>query len=401
MPYPLWRHPAQRSSTGPSIQGRLLPSVALQGAMGTLGGFLGFFIAGTADVARMIEFTAMMMTVTMLAIVLAYALGPALRLTGRRLFKLGFGLPGLLLIAGGGSHLIIAAAFGLFMGLTACARVWLEMNLLADHHRDAYAAKAGASSIALSLLTTVLATLLLSTSGEDSQFLFAAYGVACLTGGLVLGNQLPNTPAVALDAPLSVMRQPAFLACLPLFFLQSGLFGLGMALGAAGAAHAMDAASSLGWAASAAAVVGGLALFASRNLRHPDNRAPWMAIACVGIIFGFSLLGASAWEPQLFVAHMVLMAAVGPFWSASEHVLNQRTLEIRGALPDVIVAREAVYWASRMAVLGVLWLLAQEVAPPTLIACGAATMACIAALQYLIARRWMRPGAAYPVAAPA
>jgi hypothetical protein len=366
--------------------------------MGTLGGFLGFFIAGNANVAGMIEFTGMMMTVTMLAIVLAYSLGPALRLTGRRLFKLGFVLPGLLLIAGGGSHLVIAAAFGLFMGLTACGRVWLEMNLLEDRHRDAYAAKAGASSIALSLLTTFSATLVLSTSGEDSRSLFTAYGLACVAGGFLFGNRLPNTPAVALASPLAVMRQPAFLACLPLFFLQSGLFGMGMALGAAGAANSMDAASSLGWAASAAAVVGGVALWASRNLRNQDNRAVWMAIACVGVILGFSLLGASAWEPQFFVAHLVLMAAVGPFWGASEHVLNQRTLEIRGALPDVIVAREAVYWASRMLVLGVLWILAQEVAARTLLAGGAAIMACIAALQYLIARRWMRPGAAVAAA---
>jgi hypothetical protein len=376
-----------------SVEHRLLPSVALQGAVGTLGGFLGFFIAGNANLTGMIEFTGMMMTVTMLAIVLAYSLGPALRLTGRRLFKLGFMLPGLLLIIGGSSHLAIAAAFGLFMGLTASARVWLEMNLVADRRRDAYAAKAGASTIALSLLTTFMATLVLSSSGEDSQVLFTAYGAACLAGGLLFGNRLPDTPPVALVAPLAVMRQPAFVACLPLFFLQSGLFGMGMALGAAGAAHAMGAASSLGWTASAAAVVGGLALWTSRNLRNPSNRARWMALACVGVIGGFALLGASAWEPQLFIAYMVLMAAVGPFWGASEHVLNQRTLEVKGALPDVIVAREVVYWMSRMIVLTALWFVSQELPPTTLIAGGAATMALAAALQYRIARAWMKPGA--------
>jgi hypothetical protein len=383
------------------IEHRLLPSVALQGAVGTLGGFLGFFIAGNARLTGMIEFTAMMMTVTMLAIVLAYSLGPALRLTGRRLFKLGFMLPGLLLIAGGGSHLVIAASFGLFMGLTACARVWLEMNLVADRHRDTYAAKAGASTIALSLITTFMATLVLSSSGEDSRSLFTAYGAACLAGGLLFGNRLPGTPSVALASPLAVMRQPAFIACLPLFFLQSGLFGMGMALGAAGAAHAMDAASSFGWVASAAAVVGGLALWASRNLRTQSNRRRWMALACIGVIGGFGLLGASAWEPQLFIAHMVLMAAVGPFWGASEHVLNQRTLEVQGALPDVIVARELVYWTSRMIVLAMLWFVSQEIPTTTLIAGGAATMAMAAALQYRIARAWMKPAAGPAGAMPA
>src|SRR5690606_3966292 len=93
--------PPAASARSP-VEGRLLPSVALQGAVGTLGGFLGFFVVGSANLAGMIRFTATMLTVAMLSVVLAYALGPRLRLTGRRLFKTGFILPGLLLLLAGG-----------------------------------------------------------------------------------------------------------------------------------------------------------------------------------------------------------------------------------------------------------------------------------------------------------
>ena len=330
------------TASGQKLERRLLPSVALQGAVGTLGGFLGFFIVGSANLAGMVRFTMTMLTVAMLSVVLAYALGPVLRLTGRRLFKAGFMLPGILLLLGGGSHTMLAIAFGAFVGLTSSARSWLEMGLLQDDQRDTYAVRAGVAGVALSLAATFAATLLLSSTAENSQYLFSAYGLACIFAGFFLGNRLPDSAPVSLKAPLEVLKQKSFLACFPLFFLQSGLYGVGLSLHASGATASLGNASSFGFVATIATLAGGLALWASCNARNPANRHYWMAAAGLGMMASFLLLGASARIPALFIAYVVLQAAVGPFWAASESVLNQRTLDSDGNLQDRIVVREVV-----------------------------------------------------------
>ena len=367
--------------------------MALQGAIGTLGGFLGFFIVGSANLAGMVRFTMTMLTVAMLSIVLAYALGPCLKLTGRRLFKAGFMLPGILLLAGGGSHVGLAVAFGAFVGLTSSARTWLEMGLLQDGQRDSYAARAGVAGVGLSMAASFASTLLLSSTAENSRYLFIAYGIACLVAGFLLGNRLPASPPVSLHAPMEVFKQKGFLACLPLFFLQSGLYGVGLSLHASGATAAIGSASSLGLLATVATLAGGLALWASRKARRPANRHYWMAAAGAGMTASFLLLGASARTPQLFIAYVVLQAAVAPFWAASEAVLNQRTLDSSGSVQDRIVMREVVLWAFRMAALGLFWALSTRLPSEALLAYGATMMAGAIILQYGIARSWLRPGA--------
>ncbi len=391
---PLPRSPGPGLPSSPGgPERRLLPSVALQGGVGTLGGFLGFFIVGSANLSGMVRFTMTMLTVAMLSIVLAYALGPCLKLTGRRLFKAGFMLPGILLLACGGSHAVLAVAFGVFVGLTSSARTWLEMGLLQDGQRDSYAARAGVAGVALSLAATFAATLLLSSTAENSQYLFIAYGVACLVAGFLLGNRLPASPPVSLHAPLKVLKQRGFLACFPLFFLQSGLYGVGLSLHASGATASIGRPSSFGFVATIATLVGGLALWASCNARNPANRHYWMAAAGVGMTASFLLLGASARTPQLFIAYVVLQAAVAPFWAASEAVLNQRTLDSTGCVQDRIVMREVVLWAFRMAALGLFWAFSTRLSSQALLAYGAALMAGAVILQYGIARSWLRPGA--------
>ncbi len=373
------------------MERRLLPSVALQGAVGTLGGFLGFFIVGSANLAGMVRFTATMLTVAMLSVVLAYALGPKLRLTGRRLFKAGFILPGLLLLFAGDWPLALAIAFGAFVGLTSSARTWLEMRLLLDEQRDRYATRAGVAGIALSLAASFAATLLLASTADNSRYLVVAYGIGCILAGYFLGNRLPESEPVSLKAPLAVLASPGFLACFPIFFLQSGLYGVGLSLNASGAAQALGNASSYGKIATVATLAGGVALLACRNARSPVNRHYWMAAAALGMMASFLLLGASAKVPKLFIAYVVLYAAVTPFWAASEAVLNQRTLDSAGELQDRIVVREVVLWAFRMIALGLFWIFSTRLPGNALLAYGAAMMAAAVALQYAIARAWLKP----------
>jgi hypothetical protein len=362
----------------------LLPLIALQGAIGTLGGFIGFFVVGTEDVSAMLRFTAAMLTAAMFSTFLAYMFGPRLGLTGKRLLKLGFLVPGLLILFGQESAGMMALAYGSFIGLTWSARHWLEMSLLTDGERDGYATHATAMTVIAGLSATLLSTLVLTATGEQSRFVYMLYGAVCVIGALAFGNEIPKTPPVHIKDPLSVIRQPQFIACLPLFFLESGLFGISQALASAGAVHALRSASSFGWVATVAGLVGGVALYVTRRKRDVENRAHWLGGACLVVGLAFVLLGASAWVPALYIGYIVLKSAGGPFLSASEQVLNQKTLDIRGNLSDRIFAREFVLWVLRMVSLFGFWGLSQVLTPMQVLVAGSAILAAATVMEYLV-----------------
>jgi hypothetical protein len=370
-----------------SAQRALLPLIALQGAITTLGGFIGFFAMRAHGVHAVFRYSAGMLTAAVAATWLAYFFGPRLRLDGRRLMRLGFLLPGALMLAGDGSVATMALAFGAFLGLTWGARHWLEMQLLPDGERDGYAARSGTATVVCGVAATLTATLALPWLGHGRD-VYLLYGAAAVLGGLLLGRTLPDTPPVSIERPLAVVRQPEFLACLPLFLLESGLYGIGQALGSAGAVEALGSASRFGWVATAAGLIGGVALHLTRRNRDVHNRARWLGGSCLVAGISFVLLGASVWLPALYVAHAVLKAAGAPFLSASEQVLNQRALDIRGKLSDRIVARELVLWALRMTSLLLFWGLAALLSARAMLVCGAALLTLATALEYLIGKSW-------------
>jgi hypothetical protein len=367
----------------------LLPLIALQGAITTLGGFIGFFVIEAQGVNGMFRFTAGMLTAAVASTLAAWYFGPRLRLTGKRLLKLGFALPGLLLLFAHGSAALMALAFGAFIGLTWGARHWLEMSLFNDAARDGYAAHSGTVTVVAGVAATLLASLLLAAGAGHERtihLLFVLYGALSVVGGLVLGNAIPDTAPVSISRPLAVIRQPQFIACLPLFFLESGLFGLSQALGSAGAVKALGSASQFGWVATLAGLVGGIALYATRRTRDLQNRSHWLGGSCLIVALSFLMLGASAWLPALYIGYSVLKAAGGPFLSASEQVLNQRTLDIRGRLADRIVARELVLWALRMLSLLLFWALAGRLSTNALLLTGSSLLALATGMEYLIGR---------------
>jgi hypothetical protein len=372
--------------TSSSYQRAILPLVGLQGAVGSIGGFIGFFVIGTQDLHAIFRYTAGMLTAAMLAIFIAYACAPRLGLTGRRMLRLGFLLPGLLLFVSDGSVTLMAIAFGGFVGMTAGARHMLEMSLLRDADRDGYAARTGTVSVFAGVATTLLATLLLATLAEESRYVFWLYGALCVCGALVFGNAIPETAPLVLKNPLAVLRQPQFIACLPMFFLESGLFGISQAMAAAGAVSALASASSFGWVATVAGLAGGVALYFTRKNRNMDNRTQWLGGACLVISLSFVLLGASVWVPALFVGYSVLRAAGLPFLTASQQVLTQRTLDLHGELADRILARELVLWGLRIVSLCLFWALATVLSPTSLLLTGAGLLAAATAMQYVIGK---------------
>lgn len=380
----------------PSHERSLLPFVALQGAVCTLSGFIGYFLMRQRGHEAMFEFTAIMLTFAMLAAALAYGFGARLGLTGKKLMKLGFFVPGVVLLCGNQSVWAMSFAFGSFLGLTWSARHWLEMQLLGDGQRDAYASHAGALAVAGGIAATLLSTVLLSHTANSARLLYGLYGMLCLIAAWRLGRGMPEAPMQPLKAPLALVRQPDFVACLPLFFLESGLFGLGQAITSIGASRAMGSAAALGTVATVAGLAGGVGLYLSARKRDIDNRASWLGGSCLAMAVAFLFLAGSAWIPGLFVVHLIAKAAAGPFLGASEHVLNQRALDFAGDLGDRIVVREVTLWVLRMVSLLGFWALSTAMPPAVMLAVGAVLMALAVALEYVVAEAWFGEGVRQP-----
>ena len=364
----------------------LLPLAALQGAVGSFGGFIGFFVIGTHNLDALFRYTASMLTAAMASTFVVYMISPRLRLGGAALVRLGLLLPGLLLLVADGSVALTAIAFGSYLGITWTGRHALEMSLIADAERDPYAARSGTATIVLSFSATLTSTLLLASFSEQSRVVYWLYGALCIGGALFLGKAIPHTAPVSLKAPLAVIRQPRFIACMPIFFLESGLFGISQAMAATGASNALGVASHYGWVSTVAGLAGGIALYVTRKKRNKDNRAHWFGGACLVMSASYLLLGASAWIPALYVVHSMMRAAGAPFLAASQQVLNQCTLDIRGELADRIFARELVLWVLRMAALFMFWGLAMVLTPMHLFLTGSAFLAAAMATEYVIGR---------------
>ena len=372
------------------LERRLLPFIVCQGAFSTLIGFAGVLVFAQSGWTMAVVFTAVMLTATMVCIVGAFALGRRWSLQPVHLIRAGFLLPALVLLLAQDAPLWLAVAVGAFIGLTWGARLWLELSLLADADRDPYAAHTTVWTVFAGLCATLTVTLFLSMTGERAAAVYASYAALALVAAVWAPRRLPSTPAIHWERPMAVVRQPGFARCLPLYGLESGLMGVGMVLGASGAVQALGVVSHYGWTASAATVFGGLALFALRGRRHAGNRLRWMALAAVGMVAAHLLLGASVWHPALYVVHLLTLAAVQPFWAASEQVLNQRLLDLEGALADRIVVREVVLWAFRMLALGGFWWSVQGWSPVRVLLLGAGLMAVAVVLEWMVGRAWLR-----------
>jgi hypothetical protein len=142
-----------------------------------------------------------------------------------------------------------------------------------------------------------------------------------------------------------------------------------------------------------------VALYFTRKGRDVDNRANWLGGSCLVVGISFVLLGASAWIPALFIAHSMMKSAGGPFLAASEQVLNQRTLDIKGELSDRIFARELVLWALRMIALFMFWALASHLSPTHMLAVGSTLLALATGMMFVTGQALL--GKARPVVQPA
>ncbi|MEY4753606.1 MAG: hypothetical protein RJA44_1281 [Pseudomonadota bacterium] len=362
-----------------------------QGAFSTLGGYGTVLVYREHGLEQTLLYTALMLSMTMLCIVAPFVLGRWRRAPScGALIRASFAVPALLLWACAGRPPLLALAFGAFLGLSWSARHWLELSLIDDAGRDHYAAQATVRTVLASLGTTAAVALVLTLNHDAAEAVYASYTLLALAGLLLAARSLPATPPMSLQRPVAVLRQPAFKACLPLYFLESGLLGIGMVLGASGAVQSLGHTSAYGWVASAATLAGAAGLHALRHQRHAANRVSWMGWACLGMMAAQALLGASLWLPGLYVLHMLLQACVQPFWLASEQVLNQRVLDLHGALADRIVVREVVLWLLRLLALAAFWLGTRDLAPHAILLPGTLLVIVATGLEWAIGRAWLR-----------
>ena len=113
---------------------------------------------------------------------------------------------------------------------------------------------------------------------------------------------------------------------------------------------------------------------------------------CAGVVIAAALLAASAVWPVLFVLHLLLQSVVGPFWAASEHVLNQRAMDLHGSVGDRIIAREGTLGVFRLVTLGAFWWGTQTLDDRWRLITGAGLMALAAVLELSLGRAWLSAG---------
>lgn len=140
------------------------------------------------------------------------------------------------------------------------------------HHRTLLPLAALQGAIG-SFGATLASTLLLATFSEQSRYVYWLYGALCIFGALFLGKAIPHTEPVSLKAPLAVIRQPRFIACMPIFFLESGLFGISQAMAATGASNALGVASHYGWVSTVAGLAGAAFLAAAMATEYVIGRS--------------------------------------------------------------------------------------------------------------------------------
>lgn len=340
-------------------------------------------------VPAVVRYTALMLTFAVLGFVAVFAAARWVRLGNRRVAQLSFLLPAALLLGFGAQPDALAAVVGGFIGIGWSARHSVELGLLADGQRDRYSAQVIALDVVVGLVATLAASLALALTDDAAEPLLQGYAVLALLGALIGARAVPDAAPMALERPLAVVRQPAFKRTLPLYFLESGMMGVGLVIGSSAAAQALGSASHYGWATSAATLAGAAGLYALRTRRHAANRVRSMGYACIGLAAAQGLLGASTWLPALYVLHLLLQSVMHPFWRASEQVLNQRAMDLHGALADRIVLRELVLWASRLAALYGFWALASGWSSAGVIGFGAALMTLSMVLEWQVGRHWM------------
>ncbi|WP_077037010.1 hypothetical protein [Pelomonas sp. KK5] len=385
-----------------NFERRMRPFVALQAAVASLGAFAGVFVYAGHGAAAVARYAALMYGTAGLSLVLAFAAGMRMPLKAARLAQAGFALPAALLWWADGRPDLLALAIGGFLGFTWGARHWLELQALGNAERDGYATHVIALAVGVTLAGTLAGSGLLAASGDARRPVYALFALVSGAGVLLAGRHLPEAPPIRLERPLAVLRQAAYRDSLPLFLLESGLIGITMVLTASGAMQSLESASDYGWAASAATLAGALALRAMRSRRHSGNRVGWMRIACCGIVAAAALLGASAAWPRLFIAYLLLQAVVSPFWAASEHVLNQRALDIHGAVGDRIAAREGTLAVFRLGTLALFWWATQALDDHQRLIAGACIIGTAAVLEFQLGRHWLAhhhgaaPGHPYP-----
>ncbi len=362
----------------------------MQSLLSTMLGFAAVLVYADHGMRGAVVFAAVVLTVIMLGVCAPLVAGRWLRFTPAGLVRVAFLLPGLALFWAAGHIEWLALVVGGFMGLTWGARHWLELSLLEDAQRDRYATTASTTAVLSSLVGSLIAAAVLSGSGESAKILYWAYALMALWGAWWAPRKLPVLPPLGLVSLRTVASQPSYWRTLPLYFLESGMWGMAMVLGASGAVRSLGAASHFGWVTSMATVLGAFALYALRKQRHGGNRVRWMGMAALGMALAHAALGASIWWAGFFVMHLLTQAVAQPFWMASEQVLNQRALDLQGAITDRVVLRELTLWTLRLATLGVFWATVHDWPWERTLVLGSGFMVLVTLLEWLVGSYWLR-----------
>jgi len=384
--------PTDGTDQTPSLARRILVFVALQGAMSTFLALGSVVIVAEQGLSAAVTYSAWFVTAIAISLVAPLGLARWVRLSASTLVRASFAIPAVLLPWSLGEPQLQACAMGGYLGVSWCARHSLELGLLRDEERDLYASQVTAWTVTSSLLTTALVSVVMLQSPDETRALYAFYGLLAMAGVVLAGRRLPEAPAAHLDAPWALMRQPAYRRCLPLYGMESGLWGINIVTGASGAVQVLEKTSTFAGLVSLATLAGAVSLWVMRHRRHSGNRARWMGLACIGMVVAHAMVAvAVAWPqwPLIYGVHLLLLAAVTPFWQASEQVLNQRLMDLNGTLADRIAVREITLWGFRFAGLWLFWWAFGTWSPAHLLMLSTALTVTCLVLEWWISRHWL------------
>lgn len=293
--------------------------------------------------------------------------------------------------------LALFALSGLGRGHAWAERIWLDMHLSHDHNRDSYLSLLHAGLSAFKVVGPALAAGVLFLMHDDPRYLFLAMslGLAVLAWRIPIPMSRPTPGPVQPFAPLtqaSYWKNGAF------YLLEGSSGALRLALFASGTMYVVGTLAHYGLVEAGASALSALTLvWLARHRGSVDRmtRLGWaMALTAVAWI---ALILTTRWP--LFLAVFVAGSALStPLLTAVRHGLIVGGLS-RGCSrysPEChMLARETLMLAARVGTLLICAALATLASSPAqALQWGAGMMLAIMPLEYLAARRMLRPAPA-------
>lgn len=289
------------------------------------------------------------------------------------------------------------ALSGLGRGHAWAERIWLDMHLSHNHNRDSYLSLLHAGQAAFKVIGPALAAGVLLLTRDDPQHLFLAMAMGLAALAWRIRIPLPR-PATGHVQPLAPLLQASYWKSGAFYLLEGSSGALRLALFASGTMYVVGTLAHYGLVEAGASALSALTLVWLARHRGAVNRMTRLSWAMsLTAVAWLALILTTNWP--VFLAVFVAGSALStPLLTAVRHGLIVGGLS-RGCSrysPEChMLARETLMLAARVGTLLICAALATLASSPAqALQWGAGMMLAIMPLEYLAARRMLRPAPA-------